>query len=84
MQNEQPNEEIGTSQRTVHRRRSLPVRWSAGSAGRHQRIRIALSLPRRRPCLIKRAMLAALCEAELAEWLASGGDFLGSMHQSTT
>lgn len=48
---------------------------------RHRRIRIALPLPRRESCLTKRKMIAALREAELAEWhdrdlpgnLTSGG-----------
>jgi len=42
----------------------------------HRKILIRLALPRRRPCLAKRAIVAALREAELAAWLASGGDFL--------
>ncbi len=44
-------------------------------------VRIALPVRRREVCLTKRAMLAALREAELAEWMTSGGDFLDSMHQ---
>jgi hypothetical protein len=38
------------------------------------------SLPERSKCLMKQ-MLAALREAELAAWQASGGDFLSGMHQ---
>lgn len=40
-------------------------------------------MPRRRECLTKRALIAAMRAAELAEWEASGGDYLrsGAMHQ---
>jgi hypothetical protein len=44
-------------------------------------VRVAIAVRHRESCLTKRAMLAALREAELAEWMASGGDFLDSMHQ---
>jgi hypothetical protein len=44
-------------------------------------VRVALPVRRRETCLTKRAMLAALREAEFAEWMASGGDYLDSMHQ---
>jgi len=49
---------------------------------RHRKIRIALpTLPRRQSCVTRRAILAALREAELDEWQATGGDVLSSMHQ---
>ena len=38
-------------------------------------------LSARSKCLMKQ-MLAALHEAELAAWQASGGDFLSSTHQT--
>jgi hypothetical protein len=44
-------------------------------------VRVAFPVRRREACLTRRAMLAALREAELAEWMNSGGDFLDSMHQ---
>lgn len=47
-------------------------------------VRVALPVRRRETCLTRRALLAALREAEFAEWMASGGDFLASMHQSVT
>ena len=47
----------------------------------HRKVRIAFPLPRRESCVTKRAMLAALREAEYAEWMASGGDYVSSMHQ---
>jgi len=55
----------------------------AGAAGRPA-IRPTLPLRRRESCLTRCAMLAALREAELAEWLDCGGDYLNSMHQPAT
>jgi hypothetical protein len=54
-----------------------------GVRASHRKIRIALpTLPRRQCCITRRAMLAALREAELEEWQATGGDVLSSsMHQ---
>lgn len=46
----------------------------------HRKIRLSFS-PRREACLTKRALLAALREAEFDEWMATGGDYLSSMHQ---
>ena len=48
---------------------------------RWERRKIRISLPRRESCRTKQKMLAALREAEFADWHASGGDFLNSMHQ---
>jgi hypothetical protein len=42
----------------------------------NRKLRVALPLPRRESCLTKRAMLAALREAELAAWQGNGGDYL--------
>lgn len=50
---------------------------------RQRRIRIALPLRRREACLTRRAMLAALRDAEFDEWMASGGDYLDSTYQPT-
>jgi hypothetical protein len=60
-----------------------PFLRSAEVQGQHRKIRIALPLPRRRECLTKRALIAAMRAAELAEWETSGGDYLrsGAMHQ---
>ena len=44
-------------------------------------VRVALPVRRREECMTKRAMLAALREAEFAEWMNSGGDYLDAMHQ---
>lgn len=68
---------------TPTRKSYSPFLRSAEVQGQHRKIRIALPLPRRQECLTKRALVAAMRAAELAEWEASGGDYLrsGSMHQ---
>lgn len=48
---------------------------------RCRRRKLCISLPRHESCLTKQRMLASLREAEFADWQASGGDFLNSMHQ---
>jgi len=54
----------------------------SAEAREHRKLRFALpTLPRRQSCLTRRAVLAAMREAELAQWETSGGDFLSSMHQ---
>jgi hypothetical protein len=68
----------------IHQCRKTPAR--PAQDGRTQpgydKIRFILpTLPRRKCCVTKRAMLAALREAELAQWEATGGDFLHAMHQ---
>ena len=63
-------------------RETSPFLQPVGAQASHRKIRIALpTLPRRQSCITRRAMLAALREAELNEWQASGGDVLSSMHQ---
>jgi hypothetical protein len=44
-------------------------------------VRIALPLPRREACLTRRAMRAALREAEFYDWLHQNNDFTAAMHQ---
>jgi len=62
--------------------KTSPFLQLAEARARHRKIRIALpTLPRRQSCVTRRAMLAALREAELDDWRATGGDFLASMHQ---
>ena len=51
----------------------------ACETSRCRKLHLALRL-RRESCLTRRAMLAALREAEFNEWMASGGDYLSSMH----
>jgi hypothetical protein len=41
-------------------------------------IHIASPVLRRELCATRRAMLAALREAELCDWMATGGDYLAS------
>jgi hypothetical protein len=48
---------------------------------RRRPARISFPARRRESCLTRRAMLAALREAEFDNWQASGGDYLDSMHQ---
>ena len=63
-------------------RKTSPFLQPVGAQANHRKIRIALpTLPRRQSCITRRAMLAALREAELDEWQATGGDVLSSMHQ---
>jgi len=64
-------------------RKTSLLQQLAEARASHRKIRIALpALPRRRSCITRRAMLAALREAELDDWQATGGDVLSSMHQS--
>jgi hypothetical protein len=67
--------------RAAHRPTRLWTRIHvADSCERRRNIRINFA-PRRESCLTKRTMLAAMREAELAEWMATGGDYLASMHK---
>ena len=43
--------------------------------------RVRVELPRHERCLTRRHLITALRQAELSDWLASGGDYLNSMHQ---
>lgn len=61
--------------------KQAPFIQIATARERHRRLRLGFPVPRREVCLTKRAMLAALREAEFNEWMASGGDYLASMHQ---
>ena len=68
---------------TPTRKSFSPFLRSAEVLGQHRKLRIALPLPRRQECLTRRALVAAMRAAELAEWELSGGDCLrsGVMHQ---
>jgi hypothetical protein len=64
--------------------RKARVRFSGDALAELSRDKIRFilpTLPRRKPCVTRRALLAAMREAELAEWQASGGDYLHAMHQ---
>jgi hypothetical protein len=59
-----------------------PSRFAVTTAcADHARRRVRVELPRHKHCLTRRNLLAALRQAELSEWLASGGDFLKRMPQ---
>ena len=68
---------------TPTRKSYSPYLRSVEVQGQCRKIRVAIPLPRRQECLTKRALVAAMRVAELAEWEASGGDYLasGPMHQ---
>lgn len=60
----------------IQQARPTPASLPFAGAQAHRKLRLVLPLPRRESCLTRRAMLAALREAELAAWQASGGDSL--------
>jgi hypothetical protein len=62
-------------------RKASPILQLAKAWMRRRPIRISLPSRRRESCLTRRAMLAALREAEFDNWQATGGDVLSSMHQ---
>lgn len=43
-------------------------------------MRISFPVPRRESCLTRRALRAALRDAEFHEWLTTGDDFLDALH----
>lgn len=53
----------------------------AESCSRRRVIRDTFQVPHHESCAIRRAMLAALRQAELTDWLASGGDYLVHTYQ---
>jgi len=61
-------------------RKSSPVGQLGEGQARCRKICLSFA-PRREACLTRLALRAAVREAELADWLASGGDYLSSMHQ---
>jgi hypothetical protein len=80
MQTQLTNRNIEAGNMTSRTRIQSPFIRISEVQSRCRKTRVSFS-PRRESCLTKRALLAALREAELAEWMASGGDFLDSMHQ---
>lgn len=71
---------LETNRATFRPRKLSPFLQLTEARARCRKIRLSFS-PRREVCLTKRAMIAAIREAELADWIASGGDYLNSMHQ---
>ncbi len=78
MQNEQLIRETETANVAVPTRRASSFFHLAEVCECRRTIRIRVPLPRRSSCLTKRALIAALREAEQAQWQDSGGDFLRS------
>jgi hypothetical protein len=80
MQTRTTNQTIEEISTTFRSRKLSPFLCLAGDRDRQRKIRITFS-PRRESCLTKRTMLAAMREAEFAEWMNTGGDYLSSGHQ---
>ena len=72
------NTELAAEIELLPARKPSPFLLLAEARACRRKIRIRMPLPRRPECLTRRAMIAALHEAELAEWQATGGDFLRS------
>lgn len=53
----------------------------AEARSRRRVIRVTFQVPRHAACATKRAMLAALRQAEMSDWMASGGDYLVHTYQ---
>ena len=81
MQTQTTNQTIESRCTVIRHRRPAPILQLVEARERHRRIRLGFRVPRREVCLSKRAMIAALREAEFNDWMNSGGDFLASMHQ---
>lgn len=81
MQTQQLNRITETLDATPRSQKPSPFLQLAHARTRQRPIRIALPLRRRESCQNRRAMLAALRDAEFEDWMASGGDYLDSMHQ---
>jgi len=79
MQKQQPTWKTETAAEIaiLRVRKPSPLQLAEACACR-RKVRIRLPLWRRRSCLTKRALIAALRQAEFAEWQATGGDFLRS------
>jgi hypothetical protein len=77
------NRNIESTDATIRSRKQSPFLQLAEARTQQRAIRIAMPLRRRESCVTKRAKLAALRDAEFAEWLSSYRDFLGNMYQPT-
>jgi len=80
MQTQLTDRNLKTAGETSRLQTQSPFLRITESQSRCRKARVSFS-PRRESCLTRRALLAALREAEFAEWMNSGGDFLDSMHQ---
>ena len=81
MQTQTLNRITETAEAANRSQKQTPFVQIAEARANRRPVRFAFPVRRRETCLTKRAMLAALREAEFAEWMNSGGDFLHSMHQ---
>lgn len=83
MQNEQLlwNNETAANIETRPANKTSPFLQLTEARVRRHPMRISFPARRRESCLTRRALLAALREAELYDWQATGGDFLNSMQQ---
>ena len=81
MQTKQIKEDIETTRAILTPRKPSPRLPDTQDRRRDWPGRLSLPPRRREACLTRRAMLAALREAELSEWMASGGDFLDHTYQ---
>ena len=61
-----------------------PILLLVETRKRTRPVRVSFLSRRRATCRTRRAMLAAVREAEFDDWQASGGDYLDSMHQPVT
>ena len=82
MQTQPMNRILETNDATPRSRNALLRLHIADGRIGQRKVSVAIPIFRRESCMTKRAVLAALREAELEEWSASGGDFLASLRQS--
>lgn len=78
MQNEQRLNQTNREETVTPDRNMSSSPDSFQTCERSQKLRMRIRVPRRSTCLTRQAMLAALREAELADWQNNGGDFLTS------
>jgi hypothetical protein len=81
MKNEQLINVTENSQATRFNPKPARFLTTATTCTERRTRRVHVPLPRHEHCVTKRHLIAALRQAELSDWLASGGDYLSSMHQ---
>ena len=79
MQNEMHEQHIESVEVSNQLRELTPSIEAIDEYGPDRKLRLRIRLPRRPACLTRRAMVAALREAELQRWESSGGDYLRSI-----
>jgi hypothetical protein len=78
MQNEMHSQNIESVEASIALRELTTSSELAEDCGPNRKLRLRVRLPSRASCLTRRAMVAALREAELERWEANGGDYLRS------